>query len=109
MEDGMVNSHVVVGSGERRVIALGGWFGSARGWGSFPDYIDPTAFTYAFMDYRGYGGSKDATGEYTVEEIAADALAVADELGWQQFDLVGHSMGAKFIQRVMLDGPTRVR
>ena len=47
----MANAHVVVGSGRTRVIALHGWFGSARGWGSLPAYLDSERFTYAFMDY----------------------------------------------------------
>jgi hypothetical protein len=35
--------------------------------------------------------------------IAADVLEVADRLEWQDFALVGHSMGGKAIQRVYAD------
>src|SRR5215831_17041380 len=66
-------------------MALHGWFGSARGWGSLPDYLDGSAFTYVFPDLRGYGGRRDVTGEFTMAEAAADALALADELGWALF------------------------
>jgi pimeloyl-ACP methyl ester carboxylesterase len=52
----MAIGHMSVGHGPRRVIALHGWFGSAHGWGWLPDLIDGDRFTYAFMDYRGYGG-----------------------------------------------------
>jgi pimeloyl-ACP methyl ester carboxylesterase len=48
-------------------------------------------------------------GEFTVDEVAADALAVADDLGWDRFSVVGHSMGAKFAHRVLLAAPERVR
>ena len=61
------------------------------------------------MDLRGYGARKDVAGEFTVEEVAADALAVADDLGWDRFSVVGHSMGAKFAHRVLLEAPERVR
>jgi pimeloyl-ACP methyl ester carboxylesterase len=105
----VASSYVTVGSGDHRVLAIHGWFGSARGWSSFPEFIDPSAFTYAFMDLRGYGDRKDVAGEFTVDEVAADALAVADDLGWDRFSVVGHSMGAKFAHRVLLAAPERVR
>ena len=105
----MASSYLTVGSGDHHVLAIHGWFGSARGWSSFPEFIDPSAFTYAFMDLRGYGDRKDVTGEFTVDEVAADALAVADDLGWDRFSVLGHSMGGKFAHRVLLAAPDRVR
>jgi pimeloyl-ACP methyl ester carboxylesterase len=104
----MANSHVIVGKGPRRVIALHGWFGSARGWGPMVDVLDGDAFTWAFMDYRGYGESKALAGQFTIDEIAGDVIALADQLGWDRFSLVGHSMGGKAIQRVLAMAPGRV-
>lgn len=66
-------------------------------------------FTYVFPAYRGYGLSRHLRGRYTVDEIAADVLVLADELGWKQFSLVGHSMGGKAVQRVLVEAPERVR
>jgi pimeloyl-ACP methyl ester carboxylesterase len=100
---------VTAGSGDHHVLAIHGWFGSARGWGSFPEFIDGSAYTYVFMNLRGYGDRRDTAGEFTVDEVAADALAVADDLGWDRFSMVGHSMGAKFAHRVLLAAPDRVR
>ena len=105
----MTGSYVTVGSGYHHVLAIHGWFGAARGWGSFPDFIDGSAYTYVFMDLRGYGDRRHTTGAFTVDEVAADALAVADDLGWDRFSVVGHSMGAKFAHRVLLQAPHRVR
>ena len=98
----------MVGNGPHRVLALHGWFGSARGWGWLPDLIDPGRFSYAFLDFRGYGERRDVAGEFTVAEAAGDALALADELGWDRFSLVGHSMGGIVAQRVLADAPDRV-
>lgn len=105
----MANSVVMVGNGPRKVLALHGWFGSAESWGPMVDVLDPRAFTWAFMDYRGYGGSKHLTGEFTLDEIARDALATADRLGWERFSLVGHSMGGAAIQHVLAAAPARVQ
>ena len=98
----MASSHLTIGSGERQVLALHGWFGSARGWGPLPDYLNGDDYTWAFMDLRGYGSRKGETGEFTMREAAADALALADELGWERFSLVGHSMTGQAIQHALL-------
>src|ERR1035438_4593302 len=105
----MAHSPLTVGSGDHHVLALHGWFGSARGWGSLPDYLDGSAFTYVFMDLRGYGDRQQAGGEFTMAEAAADALALADDLGWDRFSLIGHSMGGKASHQVLLQAPDRVR
>jgi pimeloyl-ACP methyl ester carboxylesterase len=105
----VASSYVTVGSGDHHVLAIHGWFGSARGWGSLPDWLDRSAYTWAFMDLRGYGDRMRTAGEFTVDEVAADALAVADDLGWERFSVVGHSMGGKFAHRVLLQAPDRVR
>ncbi|MEP7025102.1 MAG: alpha/beta hydrolase [Actinomycetota bacterium] len=105
----MTNSQVITGNGDHHVVALHGWFGSARGWGSLPDYLDGSAFTYAFMDLRGYGDRKQVPGDFTMAEVAADAIAFADDLAWDTFSLVGHSMSGQAIQHVLLQAPARVR
>src|ERR1700753_3618450 len=103
----MAGSSVMVGSGDHHVIALHGWFGSALGWGHLPGYLNTAQFTYAFPDLRGYGSRRDEPGEFTMAEAAADALALADRLGWERFSLVGHSMSGGAIQHVLAHGPHR--
>src|SRR5437763_11400631 len=102
-------ARVTVGSGNHHVLVIHGWFGSATGWGSLPGYLDGSAYTYVFMDLRGYGDRQDAAGEFTMAEAAADALAVAGELGWDRFSVVGHSMGGKIAHQMLLQAPGRVR
>lgn len=105
----MSNTYKLIGHGAHKVIAIHGWFGSAEGWGSFADLLDTENFTYAFMDIRGYGGSKAMTGDYSAAEVARDTLALADRLGWAKFSLIGHSMGGMFIQRVLAEANTASR
>jgi pimeloyl-ACP methyl ester carboxylesterase len=104
----MTSSLVSIGSGDRHVLAVHGWFGSARGWGSLPDFLDRSTYTYAFMDLRGYGGRQEVSGEFTMEEAAADAIGLAGELGWDRFSVIGHSMGAKVAHQMLLQAPDRV-
>jgi 3-oxoadipate enol-lactonase/4-carboxymuconolactone decarboxylase len=45
------------------------------------------------MDMRGHGASDAPAGEYTVELLARDVLAVADAAGLETFDCCGISLG----------------
>ena len=104
----MASHPLVVGDGPRKVLALPGWFGSATGWGPFGDLVDGDRYSYAFVDYRGYGARRGETGEFTLAEISADAIAAVDSLGWSSFAVLGHSMGGTAMQRVLLDAEDRV-
>jgi pimeloyl-ACP methyl ester carboxylesterase len=105
----MAGSFVMVGSGDHHVIALHGWFGSALGWGHLADYLNTAQFSYVFPDLRGYGSRRDEPGEFTMAEAAADALELADDLGWDRFSVIGHSMSGVAIQHVLDQAPERVR
>jgi 3-oxoadipate enol-lactonase len=61
------------------------------------------------FDNRDVGQSSRATGEYEVADMAADALALADELGLESFHLLGLSMGGTISQEIALAVPERVR
>ena len=100
---------LTVGSGDHHVFVLHGWFGSADGWGLFPTYLDGERFSYHFTDNRGYGARMAETGDYTLDEVAGDVLALADSLGVRSFSLVGHSMGGAEVLRVLALAPDRVR
>lgn len=100
--------HRTVGHGPKTVFLLHGWFGSADGWGSLPDYLDPDVATWVFTDNRGYGARMDEAGEFTLDEVADDILALADELGVRTFSIVGHSMGGAEVLRVLAKAPERV-
>lgn len=99
---------LVIGHGPIHVIALHGWFGNARAWQPLAGLLDGSRYTVAYLDYRGYGARIGVPGQWTMDEIAHDALQLADELGWDRFHLMGHSMGGMAIQRVMIEAPDRV-
>ncbi len=85
------------------------WFGTSANWGSVLDHLDPEGFSYAFLDYRGYGERRDVAGRYSLPEIADDVLELADQLGWDTFSLLGHSMGGKAVQQVLSAPPSGSR
>jgi pimeloyl-ACP methyl ester carboxylesterase len=65
-------------------------------------------YTVIWIDNRGIGQSALTTGELTIEDMAADTLAVADAEGLRQFHLVGHSMGGLIAQQIALIARPRV-
>ena len=101
--------HHTVGTGATRVAVIHGWFWDHRVFAPMFDGIDAGRFTFAFPDIRGYGNSRNIRGDYSIGEVAADVIALADRLGWSEFHVVGHSMGGKAAQKVAMDAPARVR
>lgn len=61
------------------------------------------------FDNRDVGQSSEAEGPYEVSDMAADALALADELELGSFHLVGLSLGGAIAQQIALSAPERVR
>ncbi|HVA11759.1 MAG TPA: alpha/beta hydrolase [Stellaceae bacterium] len=105
----MTIAKTILGRGPSKVIAVHGWFTDHTGYAPMFNSLDLNRFSYAFADIRGYGKSKAIAGDYTMAEIARDVVALADELGWDRFSVVGHSMGGKAVQRVAVDVPKRIR
>jgi pimeloyl-ACP methyl ester carboxylesterase len=62
-------------------------------------------------DLRGHGASEQPEDEasYSLGRFAADLTALTEALGWQQFVLLGHSMGGMIAQQLVLSSPARVR
>lgn len=98
----------VVGHGPTKVITVHGWFGGADGWGLLPDLVDTDAYSVAFFDLRGYRTRADVESTYSLDEVADDVFTLADQLGWQQFALVGHSMGGAMVLRAYARHPERI-
>lgn len=75
------------------VIALHGWLDNA---GTF-DLLGPQLENVHLvaLDLPGHGLSGHLpAGSYSLWQQAATVVQVADELGWERFALLGHSMGA---------------
>ncbi len=105
----MVLGHELFGTGEEGVIVMHDFYGCRATWAFARNFFDVRRFTWAFTEVRGYGESRHIAGEYTPVETAADIMALADNLGWERFHIVGHSMSGMLAQRVVLDGGPRIK
>jgi haloacetate dehalogenase len=71
-------------------------------------------FTVVATDLRGYGDSSGPPTTpdhepYSKRAMARDQIAVMEELGFEDFLVVGHDRGARCAYRMALDHPERVR
>jgi pimeloyl-ACP methyl ester carboxylesterase len=62
------------------------------------------------FDQRGYspGARPENVADYTVPDLTADVLAIADAVGFDRFHLVGHDWGSAIGWSVVLRHPERV-
>jgi pimeloyl-ACP methyl ester carboxylesterase len=98
------------GNGGAPLLLLHGFTGAKE---DFADWIDAFAthgYHVVAPDLRGHGASGQPADEsaYSLATYSADARALADELGWDRFALLGHSMGGMVAQCVALDRPDRL-
>ncbi len=64
---------------------------------------------FVMPDNRGMGRTPAATKPYEIDDLADDALRLADELNMRRFCLMGISMGGFIAQSIALRAPDRVR
>ena len=102
-------AYTTLGTGPVKILMIHGWFWDHRIFAPMFDALDTQRFTYVFPDIRGYGQSRELAGAYSIAEIASDAVALADHLGWHEFSIVGHSMGGKAVQKIAMDAPDRIK
>jgi 3-oxoadipate enol-lactonase / 4-carboxymuconolactone decarboxylase len=59
-------------------------------------------------DLRGHGASEAIAGDYTIEQLGRDALALADHLGVSRFAFCGLSIGGMIAQWLAVHAPERL-
>jgi len=108
LDNGSARIHYLRTGDGPTVILLQGIGVIGTGWRPQTDGLRDR-YSLITIDNRGTGDSTAATGQLTIEDMAADALAVADAEQVDSFHLVGHSMGGIIAQQVALTARTRVR
>ncbi len=96
-----------IGHGPQRVLVLHGWFGPSV-YDGFFDSFDPEQFDIAIVHNSGYGLARGQEPAADITDLAQQHLAVADELGWAAFDVIGHSYGGAAGLRIASLAPHRV-
>lgn len=95
---------VDVGAGSPCLVFLHYWGGSMRTWARVIENLSDTNRCVA-LDFRGWGESAKDCADHSLGTLASDVLGVVEQLGVQDFLLVGHSMGGKVAQLVAARRP----
>jgi 3-oxoadipate enol-lactonase len=101
-------AHDVSGPEGAPWVFLGSSLGTTRDMWSAQ--VGPLARSHRVVrfDTRGHGDSPVPDGPYSMAELAADVLALADRLGAQRFAYVGVSLGGGIGQQLAHDAPERL-
>jgi 3-oxoadipate enol-lactonase len=101
-------SYLRRGSGEP-LLLIQGMAGHHNIWGEpFLSALEKDFDLVAF-DNRGIGESTDVPGQFSIADLAADALGVLDAVDWDTAHVMGISMGGMIAQELVLAAPERVR
>jgi 3-oxoadipate enol-lactonase len=104
--NGINTYYEVSGSGPRLLFLNGS--GATLAEASF--LVEPIAerFEVAAMDPRGLGRTGPAPNPYSVSDLATDASALVDHLGWEHFRLMGLSFGGMVAQELAVTNLQRL-
>ena len=90
------------------VMALHGWLDNAASYEPLAPWLQ--GIRLVALDFPGHGcsGHRGPGAFYHFVDYVWDALAAADALGWEQFSLLGHSLGAGVASFVAAVAPHRI-
>lgn len=99
------------GAGGRPLLLLHGFTSDRTDFDPIVEPLVARGWHVAIPDQRGHGDSDQPADEasYSLESFARDAMALATALGWDDFVLLGHSMGGMIAQLIAIGAPERVR
>ena len=100
-------AYETAGSGDPLLMIMG-FMADSRMW-TLQTPVFSEHFRCITFDNRGVGMSSSPPGPYTTEQMAADAIAVLDDLGVERAHVLGISMGGAIAQHVALKAPERIR
>lgn len=100
--------HVAEAGEGSPIVLLHGW---PQHWAIWRGVVPDLARDHRLIcpDLRGFGWSEAPRGNYEIAELAADIVALLDELGLDQVDLIGHDWGGYAGFLLCLEQPRRIR
>ena len=98
------------GAGGRPLLMVHGFSGAKEDFADWWDQLAERGWHVVAPDLRGHGASDHPprTEDYGLDVFEADVMALVDQLGWDDFVLVGHSMGGMIGQAIAIHHPGRL-
>ncbi|MBW4487712.1 MAG: alpha/beta hydrolase [Trichocoleus desertorum ATA4-8-CV12] len=113
MQTSSVTINLLKGGNGYPILLLHGYPQTHVMWHKVAPYLAQD-FTVVVSDLRGYGDSSKPEAEadhasYAKRVMAQDQVEVMQQLGYQEFYVVGHDRGARVAHRMALDYPQRIK
>jgi pimeloyl-ACP methyl ester carboxylesterase len=80
--------------GQLPVLALHGWLDNSASFMAIASRLKNIHLVAVDMAGHGLSGHRARSAPYNIWEDVVEIFAIADQLGWQEFALLGHSRGA---------------
>jgi 3-oxoadipate enol-lactonase len=101
-------SYEVAGPGDGPVVLLAHSIGTTRMLWDGQAAALADAWRVVRYDARGHGGSSAPSGDYSIEQLGRDALAVLDAIGVERAHVVGLSLGGMTAMWLAVHAPERI-
>ncbi|HEY8271574.1 MAG TPA: alpha/beta hydrolase [Pseudobdellovibrionaceae bacterium] len=103
----LYNYQIIGPENGRRWVFVHGLMGYGANWRKIISSLESTERVLCF-DQRGHGRSQKPAEGYTPEDYSEDILKITEELGWDKFILVGHSMGGRNVLNFAYRYPEKI-
>jgi pimeloyl-ACP methyl ester carboxylesterase len=92
------------------LLLLHGFSGAKEDFADWWDQLAERGWHVVVPDLRGHGASDhpSGAGDYSLDIFEADVIGLVDDLGWDRFVLLGHSMGGMIGQAIAIHTPERL-
>lgn len=92
------------------VVLLHGFPESSIMWDGLLEEAAVSGYRVVAFDQRGYspGARPSGASHYNIDLLTQDVIAVADQMGFERFHLVGHDWGAVVSWKVAMEFPKRL-
>lgn len=110
LASGSRTATIEAGAGGRPLLLVHGFTGAKEDFGDWIDAFAAAGWWAVAPDLRGHGDADQPAEEsaYSLGTYAEDLLALVEDLGWDRFGLLGHSMGGMIAQELVLREAERV-
>ncbi|MEM8498839.1 MAG: alpha/beta hydrolase [Pseudomonadota bacterium] len=90
------------------LLALHGWLDNAASFDVLAPLLDACRVVAVDLSGQGLSSHRPSSSQYLIWSDLVDLLAIADQLGWDTFNVIGHSRGGMISTLLAIAAPDRV-
>lgn len=98
----------LAGKGTEPLVCIHGVGSSLEAWEPIVELLSDQ-YRILTLDLRGHGKSSLVRGFYDIDQMVAEVVGLASIVGFDQFNLVGFSLGGLIAQRLALTHPASIK